>query len=103
MSNKTGGTAANKGPEWIVVKAGTAVKSCRDQQCGKRMYFAVHPRTGRPHPVDCDVPGGMHPSAHAGEPLPSLFGESIVAQDGRGVSHFETCVAAAKFRAGVHD
>lgn len=89
--------------EWIVVKAGTPVKACRDQGCGKPIYFAVHPRSGRPHPVDCHVPGGLEPSVHAGDPLPSLFGEDLVAQNGRGISHFATCPAAEKFRRGIPD
>ena len=68
------------------------------------IYFISHPFTGKPHPIDCDVPGGRRPSAHAASPdQGSLFeaGSTEATYDGRGISHFETCPDAALFRRGI--
>lgn len=91
-------------PTVYPVPAGTRVAQCRSDLCGRPIYFIVHPGSGRLHPIDCDVPGGLRPSAKAHDPLQErLFAEDQTAEaahDGRGVSHFETCPEAMRFRAG---
>lgn len=87
--------------QWFIVPAGSRSSSCRGPNCHVLIHWMKHPRTGKPHPIDCTVEGGLQPSVHAGEALPSLFGDQIPAQDGRGVSHFDTCVDARRFRDGL--
>lgn len=90
---------------WYTVPAGTRLAQCRSVACHKPIYFIVHPGSGRLHPIDCDLAGGTRPSAKPHDPAQiGLFaGGAIeeVSHDGRGVSHFETCVEAALFRRGV--
>jgi hypothetical protein len=86
--------------QWFVVPAGTQATTCRSGKCSAPIYFIKHPRTGRPHPIDCAVPGGSEPSLMASGGLQrGLFDPSEAgARDGRGVSHFDTCIDAARFR-----
>jgi hypothetical protein len=93
---------SERAPQFFVVPAGTPLKQCRSEACLKPIFFIAHPRTGRAHPVDCNVKGGLRPSVYGhGVEQANLFGPPEVAHDGRGVSHFETCPDAASFRHGV--
>jgi hypothetical protein len=89
-------------PLWITVPAGTKPQACRGMEfggsCCKQIYFSVNPRTGRPTPVDCDVPGGKHPSEAKDKRQRDLFAGDVEVRDGRGVSHFDTCPDAQRFR-----
>lgn len=87
-----------RGPEFIAVPAGTRRSQCNGPTCRAVIYFVEHPRTGRPHPVDCDVEGGEHPSEPVDPRQLSLDGETVREHDGRGVSHFATCPDADHFR-----
>lgn len=91
--------------KWIPVPAGTPATTCRSPRCGKVIYFAPHPGTGRPHPVDCSVPGGVEPSQTVGGVQRSLMDDPEAPEPrvGRGVSHFETCVSAGQFRRQPQD
>ena len=88
-------------PEFLVVPAGTKPTECRGPTCGAVIYFITHPKTGRPHPVDCDVDGGEAPSAHKDSRQLGMFDDIGPPRDGRGVTHFTTCLDAAAFRRGV--
>lgn len=93
-----------RSPYMMTVPAGTEATVCRSPNCRKKIYFVLHPRTNRPHPVDCDVPGGEEPSVTAGGNQRALFDDPAAPEphDGRGVSHFETCVDASRFRPRGH-
>lgn len=94
--------ATTKAPKFFTVPAGTKPSICRGAQCQKRMYWITNPATGRMVPIDCDVEGGQAPSEHAKDPTQeSLFGEKVEHHDGRGVSHFTTCVDVDQFSRGA--
>jgi len=67
-------------PQWETVPKGTNASRCRGETCGREVYWIERPRKSKPGtariPVDCDVEGGSSPDS---------------LQDGRGVSHFQTC------------
>ena len=78
-------------PEMIAVPKGTPASRCRAEACRQEIYWVERPkmRKGQPVPgqtaripVDCAVDGGQTPDS---------------LQDGRGVNHFGTCVAANEF------
>lgn len=96
-----------RAPHWIAVPAGTHVAQCRDERCAKPIYFVAFGKANRPHPVNCDVEGGLRPSAVAetdSTQLPLIPGVAPeTPHAGRGQSHFADCVAAADFRRGVQD
>lgn len=92
-------------PAWLTVPAGTKAVPCKGAEqggkCAMPVYWIAHPRTGRPHPVDCiAVDGSVLPSAHAhGTEQGDLLSDTFEpARDGRGVSHWATCLDAARFR-----
>lgn len=85
------------------VAPGTKPAQCRGETCQKSIFFITHPATNRPHPIDCDVPGGEMPSAWKDPRQTSVFDVDEPERHGRGVSHFETCPDALKFRRGVAD
>lgn len=85
-------------PQWFIVPAGTEVVPCRSPRCQKPIYWIEHPRTKRPHPIDCEVPGGKPPTINGDKEQVGLFDNGQPGTDGRGISHFETCVDAASFR-----
>jgi hypothetical protein len=74
------------------VPAGTIGMPCRSPKCGKRIYMVRRPSKAKVKdgmqvklvnvPIDCDVEGGVRPTAR---------------DDGRGVNHFTTCVDATRF------
>lgn len=102
------GRGAVADTQWFVVPAGTKIAHCRSENCRKPVFFIKHPFTEKPHPIDCEVPYGRRPSSRPHDPLQAgLFDDPALvepAYDGRGVSHFETCVDAARFRrGGIHD
>jgi hypothetical protein len=72
--------------QWETVPAGARSSQCRGEGCGKTVFWIERPRKGKLGtarvPVDCDVPGGVSP-------------DSLT--PGRGVNHFQTCVAAEDF------
>jgi hypothetical protein len=70
-------------PRFLDIPPGTPATRCGSEKCGQLIYWISHPASGRPHPVDPDVDGGVAPTADA---------------PGRGVSHFATCADAALFR-----
>jgi len=70
---------------WYNVPAGTREAECRG--CGEAVYWIITPK-GSKLPVDCDsVVGAYAPSG--------AFGDGQ--HEGRGVSHFQTCIKAADF------
>lgn len=94
--------------QWFIVPAGGKAAKCKSERCTKTIFWIKHPFTEKPHPIDCDVAGGRRPSPKAHDPLQTgLFDAPTSSEptfDGRGVSHFETCVDAEKFRkGGIHD
>jgi hypothetical protein len=106
MSDLSGGrqmTAPLRAPAWLTVPAGTRPTECRGRTCRALIYWIEHPRTGKPHPVDCDVPGGEEPSRHSfsTEQGNVFSGEFEKAHDGRGLSHFASCPDAKAFRRGA--
>lgn len=70
---------------WYNVPAGTREAECRG--CGEPIYWITTPR-GSKLPVDCDSVPGAHVPSEA---------RSTTQHDGRGVSHFQTCMKAADF------
>lgn len=72
--------------QWETVPKGTRSSTCRGEGCGRQIYWIERPRKGKPGtarvPVDCDVAGGSAP-------------DSIT--DGRGINHFQNCVASEDF------
>ncbi len=89
---------AERAPQWFVVPAGSAKSACKSPNCRKPIYFVLNARTGRAHPVDCDVPGGVTPSAPVDPAQLDAFTVVTAPHDGRGVSHFDTCIDAERFR-----
>ena len=89
-------------PTWITVPAGSKPRPCQGMQlggsCCQMIYFSVNPQTGRATPVDCDVPGGRRPSESRDTKQRDLFAGDVEVYDGRGVSHYETCPDAQRFR-----
>lgn len=75
-----------RAPQWEVVPKGTRKSVCRGTGCGAEIYWIERPRRGKPGtarvPVDCDVMGGSAPDSM---------------QDGKGVNHYQACVAAREF------
>lgn len=73
-------------PQWRDVPKGTPVSACKGKDCGAPIYWTEQPRKNKPGtsriPVDCDVDGGQSPDS---------------LQDGKGVSHFQTCPNAGDF------
>jgi hypothetical protein len=90
------------GPRWFKVPAGARSGTCSGLHCSATIYWILHPRTGRPHPIQCDLPGGARPSTcPEGAVQGSLFGSAEAGEEprgGRGISHFEDCPDAARFR-----
>jgi hypothetical protein len=82
---------------FIVVPAGTPASTCRGPSCQKRIYFARNPRTGSPTPVDCNVEGGETPSETKDASQLDMLAGAAGVHDGRGISHFFTCVDAEMF------
>lgn len=73
---------------WETVPTGTPKAGCTGHRkpggtCRATIYWIERPRVGKPGvarvPVDCDVEGGSSPDSLS---------------DGKGVSHFTTCVDA---------
>jgi len=88
---------------WLTIPAGARSSPCRGSTCGRSIYFATNPKTGRLTPVDADVPGGRLPSAHAhvdASQLDAFGGEPTEVHDGRGVSHYITCPDRDQFSRG---
>lgn len=78
-------------PQWETVPHNTPASTCtgkrRGGTCEQTVYWIERPKKGgKPGmariPVDCDVEGGQSPDS---------------LQDGRGVSHFQTCDDVGKF------
>jgi hypothetical protein len=68
-------------PLFFTVPAGTKAAPCRG--CSRFVYWIITEKNKKPMPVDVDVDGGLPPSA---------------TESGRGLSHYATCPAAARFR-----
>jgi len=98
----SGGDGPIKRRRFYTVAAGAPIAKCKGPRCGKPIYFITIPGKARPLPVDCDVAGGVIPSENVDETQVGIFDEGPV-QDGRGVSHFETCIDAQHFRRGIPD
>lgn len=76
---------------WEIVPKGTKPSVCTGHRkpggsCRAEIYWIERPRVGKPGtarvPVDCDVEGGQAPDSLS---------------EGRGVSHFTTCVDVREF------
>ncbi len=78
------------------VPAGTRPSQCRGSNCNATIYWITRPN-GKKMPVDCEVEGGWKPSESPDPDQGDLLGEPNVPRDGRGVSHFQTCVDAGRF------
>lgn len=93
MSNTT-----TKAPKLFTIPAGTRSAICRGEDCRKSIYFVMNPETGRMIPLDPDVEGGKRPSEtkDVGQ-LDMLSGDEAPVYDGKGVSHFLTCLNADDF------
>lgn len=77
--------------QWATVPKGTQPSRCRADACRAVIYWVERPRmrNGQPvagqtsrTPIDCSVAGGSEPDSMT---------------DGKGVNHFQTCVAADEF------
>lgn len=68
-------------PRFYTVPKGSRVCECRSALCKAPIYFVITPTESR-IPVDCAVDGGNVPTD---------------SEEGRGVSHFKTCVAVKQF------
>lgn len=68
--------------------------------CGEDIYFVDDPETRRPHPVSVAATGCRAPLRPQTERDPRTGAEHPVveAREGRGVSHFENCPQADRFR-----
>lgn len=82
--------------KWYDVPAGTPPAECRGENCRATIFFASTERGGK-CPIDCDVDGGQWPSEQADPNQLGLLGASSEYHDGRGISHFFTCVDAPQF------
>lgn len=97
-------TATKSAPKMIKVPAGTRPSYCRGPKCGKRIYFAHNPETGRLTPIDCDVDGGKRPSEQKQRgQLDMLVGGEAEVYDGKGCSHFLTCSDVEMFTRGARE
>lgn len=81
---------------WYDVPAGTRAAQCSGENCKATIYWIVTP-AGRKMPVDCDVDGGHDPSEKVDPLQQDAFGMPHEERDGRGVSHFQTCVDVERF------
>jgi hypothetical protein len=83
---------------FITIPPNATPTACRG--CGETIYFVTDARTRRPHPVSVAVRGGRAPEPGRGERDPRTGAEypAVEAREGRGVSHFENCPDAARFR-----
>lgn len=73
------------GPTRIRIPAGTPPTPCKSRDCGMTIYFAKHPKHGKPHPVSTVqgyIDGARNPTETS---------------DGVGFSHFIDCPKAYKF------
>lgn len=91
-----------KNATFHTVAAGTLPGTCKGLAmggcCTASIYWAKNEASGRRMPIDCDVEGGVRPSSYANDPTQQgLFGDEPAAHDGRGISHFFTCVDADLF------
>lgn len=88
-------------PRFFDVPAGTPKSQCKGRHCRAVIYWIRNPDTGHMIPIDCDVDGGEEPGGLPAKsdprqitafpaPEPSIH-------DGRGVSHFTTCVDVGDF------
>jgi len=87
-------------PAFFDVPAGTRPTLCKGSTCGRAFYW-IRDAKGFAIPVDCDVPGGVKPSAHVNDPRQqSLFGETKAEKhhNGRGVRHHTVCPDVEEFR-----
>jgi hypothetical protein len=85
-------------PRVIEIPWHLAPSECRG--CGATIWFVDDARTRRPHPVSVDGPGCRAPERETVARDPDTGVEHVVRphRDGRGISHFETCPAADRFR-----
>jgi hypothetical protein len=83
---------------FIAIPWHTLPSPCRG--CREEIYFVTDARTRRPHPVSVACRGCRAPEREVVERDTRTGTELVVseAQDGRGVSHFENCPAADRFR-----
>lgn len=83
---------------FITIPWNAAPVACR--ACGETIYFVTDARTRRPHPVSVAVKGGRAPERGQVERNPRTGAELPVVEpsEGRGVSHFENCPDAERFR-----
>jgi len=79
-----------KGP-WFTVPHGTPEADC--SRCDADELYWIVTQKGKKMLVDCGVKGGAAPSKNR---LIVASGDEL--RDGRGVSHYATCPAAASFR-----
>jgi hypothetical protein len=83
---------------FYTVPAGTPSAQCKGPSCHAVIYWINHPVSGRRIPVDCDVEGGEAPSTPVDPRQIDAFNASTLSShDGRGVSHFTTCVDVDQF------
>lgn len=71
---------AKRAPNYFRIPAGTPSTTC--DRCPATIYF-IRTDSGKRMPVRADLLEGKHPAA---------------GHDGRGISHFADCPAAAHFR-----
>jgi hypothetical protein len=69
-------------PFYFDVPMGTPCVPCKGSSCNVSVFWIRTPKN-RPMPVDCTAPDCYPPTSTT---------------SGRGISHFGTCVDAAKFR-----
>lgn len=85
-------------PSYITIPWSTQPATCRG--CGAEIYFVTDARTRRPHPVSVACRGCRAPERETTERDERTGTEHVLreARDGRGISHFEDCPAADRFR-----
>lgn len=83
---------------FIVIPQSTAPVPCR--ACGETIYFVTDARTRRPHPVSVAAKGCRAPERGQFERDPRTGAEhaTVEPREGRGVSHFDNCPDADRFR-----
>ena len=82
----------------IPIPWSTPAATCR--ACGAEVYFVTDARTRRPHPVSVACRTSEPPRREVVERDERTGTEFVVAEarDGRGISHFEDCPEAERFR-----
>lgn len=90
--------------KWFSVPIGTPVARCDGPNCHAPIYWIHRVSYGlvKSHPISCDVEGGRRPSAQVDSAQLDLLGAlPPIPRPGRGISHFDNCPDAERFRGGA--